>query len=101
MFMLNIILSFAGIIFFGFGFLVSLKKKYELVTFFTGKSKVKSANFAEQIGLISLMSGMLYIFAGIVGLVSASLPFTVSLLVVCVSITASLMTLSTVKANRA
>ena len=101
MFMLNIILSFAGIIFFGFGFLVSLKKKYELVTFFTRKHIAKSENFAEQIGLISLMSGMLYIFAGIVGLVSASLPFTVSLVVACVCITASLMTLSTVKANRA
>ncbi len=101
MFMLNIMLTFMGIIFFVFGFLVSCKKKYNLVTFFTRSVYAKNENYAEQIGLISLMSGMLYIFAGIVGLVSASLIFTVALMVACVCATVSLMTMSTLKARKA
>lgn len=100
MFMLNIMISVLGVIFFVLGFLVSFKKRYELVLFLI-KGARKSANFAEQIGLILLMSGMLYIFVGIAGLVSSSLILTVSLTVISLSLTASLMTLSTLKANRA
>ena len=101
MFMLNIMLTFMGIIFFAFGFLVSCKKKYALVTFFSRSAYAKSENFAEQIGLISLMSGMIYIFCGIVGLVSASLVLTLALVVICFSLTAALMTTSTLKARNA
>jgi MFS superfamily sulfate permease-like transporter len=90
-----------GIIFFAFGFMVSFKKKYNLVSFFTKSPYTKNENYAEQIGLISLMSGMIYIFAGIVGLVSASLIFTVTLMVACIGATASLMTMSTIKARKA
>ena len=101
MFMLNIVLTFMGIIFFAFGFLVSFKKKYNLVSLFIRSAHSKNENFAEQIGLISLMSGMIYIFCGIVGLVSASLVLTLALMVVCVSLTAALMTTSTLKARKA
>ena len=99
MFMLNIMISVLGVIFFVLGFLVSFKKRYELVLFLI-KGARKSADFAEQIGLILLMSGMLYIFVGIAGLVSSSLLLTVSLAVISLSLTASLMTLSTLKARR-
>ena len=100
MFMLNIMISVIGVMFFVLGFLVSFKKRYELVLFMI-KGARKSANFAEQIGLILLMSGMLYIFVGIAGLVSSSLLLTISLAVISISLTASLIALSTVKATRA
>lgn len=96
MFMLNMILSFAGIIFFVFGFLICFKKKHSIVTFFV---KNKGEGFAEQVGLISLMSGMIYIFAGIIGLVSASFAFTLMLMIACVALTLSFLTVSTLKAQ--
>ena len=80
MIMLNIIITLLGITFFAFGFLVSFKKKYSLVSVFTKACNSDKENFAERIGLISLMSGMLYIFAAIAGLVSASIIFTLWIL---------------------
>ena len=101
MIMLNIILSVFGVIFFIFGFLVSFKKKYGLVSVFTRSSRANDTNYPEQIGLISLMSGMLYIFAGIVGLVSSSLIFTACLFALCLIVTAALFLHSSLKANKA
>lgn len=97
MIMLNIILTFVGIIFFGFGFLVTFKQKYNLVTMLTGRDDA----YAEQVGLISLMSGMLYIFAAIIGFVFTSLLFSVFMIGACFAITAALFVTSTVRANRA
>ena len=103
MIMLNIIITVIGIAFFTLGFLVSFKKKYSLVSVFTKacSSGSDKENFAERIGLISLMSGMLYIFAAIAGLVSASVVFTLSVLAVCVAITASMFVHSSLKTTRA
>ena len=100
MIMLNIIITVLGITFFAFGFLVSFKKKYSLVSLF---AKANDQQYAEQIGLVSLMSGMLYIFSAIAGLVSASAAFTLCFFAICVMITASMFIHSTLKlkANRA
>ncbi len=105
MIMLNIIITALGIAFFAFGFLVSFKKKYFLVSLFTkmARNNAERDSYAEQIGLISLMSGMLYIFSAIAGLVSASAAFTLCFFAICVMITASMFIHSTLKlkANRA
>ena len=100
MIMLNIIITVLGIAFFAFGFLVSFKKKYFLVSLF---AKAYNQQYAEQIGLVSLMSGMLYIFSAIAGLVSASAAFTLCFFAICVMITASMFIHSTLKlkTNRA
>ena len=98
MIMLNIIITVLGISFFAFGFLVSFKKKYSLVSVF---AKAYNQQYAEQIGLISLMSGMLYIFSAIAGLVSANVIFTLCFFAACVAITASMFLHSTLKTNRA
>ena len=82
MIMLNIIITVLGISFFAFGFLVSFKKKYSLVSVF---AKAYNQQYAEQIGLISLMSGMLYIFSAIAGLVSANVIFTLCFFAACVT----------------
>ncbi len=100
MFMLNVILAFIGTISFMYGFLVCFKKKYNLVNAFARNAHAKDATYAEQIGLIALMSGMLFIFAGIVGFVSANLWVSVLLLTICGAITSSLLAHSTIKANR-
>ncbi len=99
MFMLNIIVVIAGVIFFAFGFLVCFKKKYNLVV-----GAHKSANkeaYAEQIGIIALMSGMLYIFAGIVGFVMMSYAVSFLMLSMCIALTVSLTIISTLKASKA
>ena len=103
MIMLNIIITVIGIAFFAFGFLVSFKKKYFLISFFTkmARSNAERDSYAEQIGLISLMSGMLYIFSAIAGLVSANVIFTLCFFAACVAITASMFLHSTLKTNRA
>ena len=100
MIMLNIIITVLGIAFFAFGFLVSFKKKYSLVSLF---AKANNPQYAEQIGLVSLMSGMLYIFSAIAGLVSASAAFTLCFFAICTMITASMLIHSTLKlkTNRA
>lgn len=99
MFMLNIILFLTGIAFFVFGFLICFKKKYVLVNGFSPKEhrSERDTAYADQIGLIELMSGMLYIFSSIVGLMSESIIASLVLLVVCVSLTAIFMLISTVK----
>ena len=103
MIMLNIIITVLGIAFFAFGFLVSFKKKYFLVSLFAkmARSSSERQSYAEQIGLISLMSGMLYIFSAIAGLVSANVVFTLCFFAICVAITASMFLHSTLKTNRA
>ena len=101
MFMLNIVLTFIGIIFFVFGFLVTFKQKYNLVTMFVTSASHRDSGYAEQVGLISLMSGMLYIFAAIAGLVFTSLLFSIVMITTCFAITAIMFTVSTVKAGRA
>ena len=100
MFMLNIILTFVGIIFFVFGFLVTFKQKYNLVTMLIKSVDPSNRAYAEQIGLISLMSGMLYIFAAIAGLVFASVLFSVLMITACLAITLTMFVTSTVKAGR-
>lgn len=103
MFMFNITLTLIGIIFFMFGFVVTFKKKYNLVTVFI-KNKASARytdTYAEQIGLIALMSGMLYIFAGIVGFVSSSIFVSFLMFSVCVALTASLTVISSIKAGKA
>ena len=100
MFMLNIIITLLGTAFFAFGFLVCFKKKYSLVSFLVTDKSAESDAYREQIGLIGLMSGMLYIFAGIVGFVSASLWVSISLLLVCSGVTFSFFAHSTLKAKR-
>lgn len=101
MFMLNIILTLVGIIFFVFGFLVTFKQKYNLVAMLVKSVNLKERAYAEQIGLISLMSGMLYIFAAIAGLVFTSVLFSVLMITACLSVTLSMFVTSTVKASRA
>ena len=103
MIMLNVIISVLGITFFAFGFLVSFKKKYFLVSLFTkmARTNAEKQNYAEQIGLISLMSGMLYIFSAIAGLVSANVVFTLCFFAICVAITASMFLHSTLKTTKA
>ena len=101
MFMLNIVLTFVGIIFFVFGFLVTFKHKYNLVATLVRSVNLKDSAYIEQIGLISLMSGMLYIFAAIIGFVFTSLLFSVFMIGACFAITAALFVTSTVRANRA
>ncbi len=100
MFMLNIILALFGIVFFAFGFLISFKKKYFLANLVSFTKADDDSAYSEQIGLISLMSGMLYIFAGIVGFVSANLFVSLSLMVVCTIIMISFLTVSKTKAVR-
>ena len=103
MFMLNSILVFLGITFFAFGFLVCFKKKYNLVSFLT-RSRISdrySVNFADQIGLIGLMGGMLYIFAGIVGFVIANVLVSAALLVAATSISLSFYAHSTIRSRNA
>ena len=101
MFMLNIILTFVGIIFFVFGFLVTFKQKYNLVSIFVKSESLRERAYAEQVGLISLMSGMLYIFSAIAGLVFASVLFSVLMITACFAITLTMFVTSTVKAGRA
>ena len=101
MFMLNIILSLLGIIFFVFGFLVTFKQKYKLVFLFTSSRNHKANAYAEQVGLILLMSGMLYVFAAIAGLIFTSIIFSVLMLTVCLAITSSMFVVSTIRASRA
>ena len=101
MFMLNMILTLIGIIFFVFGFLVTFKQKYNLVSLFASQKITRSNAYAEQVGLISLMSGMLYIFAAIAGLVFTSLLFSLLMITTCLAITASMFVVSTVRAGRA
>ena len=100
MFMLNIILSLLGIIFFVFGFLVTFKQKYNLVFLSINSRNHKDNAYAEQIGLISLMSGMLYVFAAIAGLIFTSVIFSVLMLTVCLALTSSMFVLSTIRASR-
>ena len=101
MFMLNLILTIIGIIFFVFGFLVTFKQKYNLVALFTSSKVAGKGGYAEQVGLICLMSGMLYIFAAIAGLVFTSLLFSVLMIATCLAITSSMFVVSTVRAGRA
>ena len=101
MFMFNITLTLIGIIFFTFGFVVTFKKKYNLVAIFIKNKASQNINtYAEQIGLIALMSGMLYIFAAIVGLVCANIIVSLSILSICVALTTSLMLISTKNAKK-
>ena len=100
MFMLNIIITLLGTEFFALGFLVCFKKRYALVSFLITDKSCNNDTYKEQIGLISLMAGMLYIFAGIVGFVSASVWVSISLLLACTSIIFSFFTHSTLKAKR-
>lgn len=101
MFMLNIIVSFLGVLFFTLGFLVCFKKKYNLISFVTrDRDNAENNDYAEQIGLISLMSGMLYIFAGIVGFVSSNLVISSLMLSGCVALTASFTIISSIKSRR-
>ena len=57
--------------------------------------------YAEQVGLISLMSGMLYIFAAIIGLVFSSILFSVLMISACFAISAAMFVTSTIRAGRA
>ena len=100
MFMLNIILALLGIVFFALGFLICFKKKYFLANLVSFTKANDNSAFSEQIGLISLMSGMLYIFAGIVGFVSASIFVSLSLMVACTLVTISFLSVSKTKAVR-
>ena len=100
MFMLNIIITLLGTVFFAFGFLVCFKKRYTLVSFLINDKSCDNDTYKEQIGLIFLMAGMLYIFAGIVGFVSASVWVSVSILLACTALIFSLFTHSTLKAKR-
>ena len=103
MFMLNIALVFLGIVFFTFGFLVCFKKKYNLVSFLIryGETDRYSDNYREQIGLIGLMGGMLYIFAGIVGFVSANIWVSTALLLICTTISFFFFAHSTISSRKA
>ncbi len=98
--MLNIIITLLGTVFFAFGFLVCFKKKYSLVSFLMTDKSEDCAAYCEQLGLIGLMSGMLYIFAGIVGFVSASLWVSISLLLICSTVVFSFFAHCTLKAKR-
>ena len=99
MIMLNIILTFVGVIYFVFGFLVTFKQKYNLVTMFVKNNK--DSAYAEQIGLIALMSGMLYIFTAIIGLVFSSVLFSVLMMAACFTLSAAMFVTSTIRAGRA
>ena len=99
MFMLNLTLTFIGIIFFVFGFLITFKQKYNLVRFFAPANADNS--YAEQIGLILLMSGILYVLTSIMALVFASVIFSLIMLAACFAITSSMFVVSTVRASRA
>ena len=99
MFMLNLMLTVIGIIFFVFGFLITFKHKYNLVSFFAPTKADNS--YAEQIGLILLMSGMLYLLTSIMALVFASVLFSILMIAVCLAITSSMFVVSTVRASRA
>ena len=101
MFMLNIILTLIGITFFAFGYLVVFKKKYSLVALISGAKIRTCAAYAEEIGLISLMSGTLFIFSAISGLIFASVIFSVIMIAVCLAITSSMFVISTVRASKA
>lgn len=100
MFMLNIMITILGTAFFAFGFLVCFEKKYSLVSpFITDKSR-DNDRYREQLGLIGLMAGMIYIFAGIVGFISASVWVSASLFLACTAITFFLFAHSTLKLDR-
>lgn len=99
MFMLNLMITVIGIIFFVLGFLVSFKGKHNIVAVFAPAKADKG--YAEQVGLILLMSGMLYVLASIMSLVFASLLFSLLMIAACLSITASMFVVSTVRAGRA
>lgn len=101
MFMLNLVLTLIGIIFFVFGFLVTFKQKYNLVALFASSKVARGNSYAEQVGLISLMSGMLYIFAAIAGLVFTSLLFSLLMIATCLAISSSMFVVSTVRAGKA
>ncbi len=99
MFMLNLTITLIGIIFFVLGFLVAFKQRYSLVAFFAPSKADES--YAEQVGLILLMSGVLYVLTSIMSLVFTSLLFSLVMIAVCLSITASMFVISTVRASRA
>ena len=99
MFMLNLMLTAIGIIFFVFGFLVTFKQRYSLVAFLA-PAKADEA-YAEQIGLILLMSGILYVLASIMSLVFTSIIFSLVMIAICLAITSSMFVASTRRANRA
>lgn len=98
MFMINLMLTVIGIIFFVFGFLVTFKGKQNLVAFFA-PAKADSG-YAEQVGLILLMSGMLYVLTSIMSLVFTSIFFSLVMIAVCLTITSSMFIVSTVRAGR-
>lgn len=99
MFMLNLMLTLIGIIFFVFGFLITFKGKYNLVAFFAPANADNS--YAEQVGLILLMSGMLYVLSSIMALVFTSVIFSLVMVATCFAITTSMFVVSTVRASRA
>ena len=101
MFMLNLALTFIGLIFFVLGFLVTFKQKHSLVALFASQKVSANNGYAEEVGIICLMSGMLYIFAAIAGLVFTSLLFSVLMIATCLAITSSMFVVSTVRAGRA
>jgi hypothetical protein len=96
--MLNLMLTVIGIIFFVLGFLVAFKQKYNLVAFF---ARAKADNgYAEQVGLILLMAGMLFVLTSIMALVFTSLLFSLVMIAVCLAITSSMFVVSTLRASR-
>ncbi len=99
MFMLNLMLTLIGIIFFVLGFLITFKGKHNLVAFFAPAKADNS--YAEQVGLILLMSGMLYVLTSIMALVFTSLLFSLIMIAACLAITSSMFVVSTVRAGRA
>ena len=99
MFMLNLMLTVIGIIFFVFGFLVTFKGKYNLVAFLATAKANKG--YAEQLGLIFLMAGMLFVLTSIMALVFASLIFSLIMTAACISIISSMFVVSTLRASRA
>ena len=99
MFMLNLMLTSIGIIFFVLGFLVAFKQRYSLVAFLATAKADKA--YAEQIGLILIMSGVLYVLASIMSLVFTSIIFSLVMIAICLAITSSMFVASTRRANRA
>lgn len=99
MFMLNLMLTAIGIIFFVLGFLVTFKGKHNLVAFLAPAKTDKG--YTEQVGLILLMSGMLYVLTSIMSLVFTSILFSLIMTASCLLITSLMFVASTVRATRA
>ena len=66
--LLKIILILVGLAFIIFGYLIYFKEKYNLINGFESdfKSGRKTESYAKKVGLIELISGIIFVLIGIV-----------------------------------